>query len=74
LGVWELAFVTFDVLFFFELLTSFTLGGHNFIISNSFSTIVNVLNSSRRKVQVLFGHEKQQSLPLLFGLPLALNA
>ncbi len=40
-GVRELTFVVFDGLFF-EFLTPFTLGGHNFLISNPFSTIVNV--------------------------------
>jgi hypothetical protein len=36
--------------------TPFTLGGYNFLISNPFSTIVNVSNALRGGVQVLFGH------------------
>jgi hypothetical protein len=40
---------------FLEFLTPFTLGGHNFIISNLFSTIVNESNALKGGVQVLFG-------------------
>jgi len=45
-------------------LTPFTLGGHNFLISNLFSTIFSVLDAPRGGLQVLFGHQKQQSPPL----------
>jgi hypothetical protein len=33
--------------YFFEFLASFTLGGCNFLISNSFFTIANVLDAPR---------------------------
>jgi len=49
---------------FFEFLTPFTLGGHNFLISNPFSTIVSVFDAPRGGIQVLCGHQKQWSLPL----------
>jgi hypothetical protein len=49
---------------FFEILTPFTLEGHNFLISNLFSTILSVLDAPRGGLQVLFGHQKQQILPL----------
>jgi hypothetical protein len=49
---------------FFEFLIPFILGGHNFLISNPFSTIVSVSDVSRWGVQVLFGHQKQGSPPL----------
>jgi hypothetical protein len=39
---------------FLEFLTPFTLGDHNFLIFNLFSTIVNESNALRRGVQVLF--------------------
>jgi hypothetical protein len=41
-------------------------GGHNFLISNPFSIIVNV---SRGGVQGFFGQQKQQSPSLESGLP-----
>jgi hypothetical protein len=41
---------------FFEFLTPFILGDNNFLISNPFSTILIVLNASRKALQVLFGH------------------
>jgi hypothetical protein len=34
-----------------------------------FLIIFNALNASIGGVQVLFGHQKQQNLPLGFGLP-----
>jgi hypothetical protein len=40
-----------------ELLTPFTLGGRNFLISNPFLMIVSVLDVLRRGVQVLFNHQ-----------------
>jgi hypothetical protein len=40
LGVQELAFITFNG-FFFEFLTPYTLGGHNFFHSIPFLTIFN---------------------------------
>jgi hypothetical protein len=51
-------------LFFFELLTPSTLGGHNFLNCILFLTIFNVPNVPIKKVQVLFGHQKQQGCPL----------
>jgi hypothetical protein len=50
--------------FFFEFLTPFTLGDHNFLISNLFLTIVCVLDVPRGGLQILFGHQKQQNPPL----------
>jgi hypothetical protein len=50
--------------FFSEFLTPFTLGGHNFFIPNFFLTIFNVLDVPRGGLQVLFGHQKQQSPPM----------
>jgi len=44
---------------FFQFLTPFTSGGHNFLISNPFLTIVSVSDVTRGGVQVLFGHHKQ---------------
>jgi hypothetical protein len=35
------------------------LGGHNFLISNPFLTIVSVPDVQREGVQILFGHQKQ---------------
>jgi hypothetical protein len=49
---------------FFEFLTPFTLGDHNFLISNPFSTILIVLDAPRGGLQVLFGHHNQQNLPV----------
>jgi hypothetical protein len=57
------------MIYFFEFLTPFTLGGRNFLISNPFSTIVSVSDASGKGVQVLFGHQKQWNLPLGFGMP-----
>jgi hypothetical protein len=60
--VWWFVFWVLDPLYFW---------GSNLLISNSFLTIVSVLDVLRREDQVLFGHSKQQSLPLGFGLPWA---
>jgi hypothetical protein len=49
---------------FFEFFTLFTVGDHNFLISNLFFTILNVLDAPRGGLQVLFGHQKQQNPPL----------
>ncbi len=57
-GVWESAFIVFRGSFF-EFLTPFTLGGHNFLISNPVLMIANVLDVPRGEVEVLFGHQKQ---------------
>jgi hypothetical protein len=55
---------------FFEFLTLSTLGGHNFLNSIVlFLTIFNKPNASIKEIQVLFGHQKQPSLLLGFGLP-----
>ncbi|CAK9257327.1 unnamed protein product, partial [Sphagnum jensenii] len=48
---------------FWEFLTPFILGGCNFFISNPFSMIVSVLDVPREGVQILLGHQKQQSPP-----------
>jgi len=42
--------------FFFEFLTPFALGVHNFFVSNPFSMILSVLDALRGGLQVLFGH------------------
>jgi hypothetical protein len=49
---------------FFEFFTPFTLGDHNFLISNPFLTIIIVLDAPREGLQVLFGHQNQQNPPL----------
>jgi hypothetical protein len=49
---------------FFYFLTPFTLGDQNFLISNPFFTILIVLDVPRGGLQVLFGHQNQQNLPL----------
>jgi hypothetical protein len=49
---------------FFEFLTLFTLGDHNFLISNPFSTILIVLDAPRGGLQVLCGQENQQNPPM----------
>ncbi len=53
----------------FEFLTPSTLGGINFFNPNPFLTIFSVPNAPIGRVQVLFGHQKQQSPPLASGLP-----
>jgi hypothetical protein len=57
LGVWELAFVTFDG-FLKKFLTPSILGGHNFLNSIPFLMIFSAPNVSIGGVQVLFGHQK----------------
>jgi hypothetical protein len=49
---------------FFEFLTPFTLGDHNFLIFNPFFTILIVLDAPRGGLQVLFGQQNQQNPPL----------
>ncbi len=56
------------VVCFFEFLTPFTSTGHNFLNSIPFFTISNAPNVPIRKVQVLFRHIKQWSLPLRSSL------
>jgi hypothetical protein len=70
LGVWELAFVAFNG-FFFKLLISSIVGGHNFLNSIPFFMIFSVPNAPIKRVQVLFGHQKQWSPPLESNLPWA---
>jgi hypothetical protein len=53
----------------FDFLTPFTLGAHNFLVSNLFLTIVNVPDAPRGGVQVFFGHHKQLSYLLGSSLP-----
>jgi len=56
---------------FFKVLNPLYLGGggHNFLISNPFSIIVNVSDVPRGGFQGFFGQQKQQSPPLESGLP-----
>jgi hypothetical protein len=49
LGVWEPAFLLFDG-FVFGVFDTLYFGGNNFLISNPFSTIVNMLDVPRRRV------------------------
>ncbi len=63
MDVRELTFVAFGDLFFFEFLTPFTLGGHNFLIYNPYLTIVSVLYALRGGVQDWFGHQKNRAFP-----------
>jgi hypothetical protein len=62
-----------SVICLFEFLTLFTLVGHNFLISNPFSTIVSVSNAPGGGVQVLFGHKNNGALPLDLAFPEQLN-
>jgi hypothetical protein len=55
--------------FLFEFLTPFTLGGCNFFTSIMFLMFFCVLNVLITRVQVLFGQQKQWSLPLGSHLP-----
>ncbi len=48
-------------------------GGYNFLNSNPFLTIFSMLDVPTRRVQILFGHQKQQSPPLGSSLPWALK-
>jgi len=41
----------------------------NFLISNQFLKIFSVSDAPRGSIQVLFGHQKQQSTPLGSSLP-----
>jgi hypothetical protein len=66
LGVLKPTFVVFNS-FFLEFFTPFTLGGHNFLISNLFSAILSVLDAPRGGLQVCFAHQKKQS-PTLAGI------
>jgi hypothetical protein len=52
------------VVCFFEFLTLFTLGGHNFFNSIPFLMIFNVTNAPIGGVQVFFGHQKNGAIPL----------
>jgi hypothetical protein len=59
---------------FFEFLTTYILGGRNFLSSNPFFMILSVTDAPRGGAQVLFGHQKQghqkqQSPPLGSSLP-----
>jgi hypothetical protein len=64
LSVWKLALIVFGGFSSFEFLTPFMLVAHDFLISYLFSMIISVSNTPRGGVQVLFGHQKQQSSPL----------
>jgi hypothetical protein len=50
--------------FFFEFLTPFTLGRHNFLTLILFLITFNLLNAQRGRLQVLFAHQKQKNPPL----------
>ncbi len=67
-----LSFLVLDGLFF-GVLDPFTLGGCNFFNSNPFLMILNASDAQIRRVQVLFGLQKQWSPPLRSGLPWALK-
>jgi hypothetical protein len=67
-----LGFVRFDGLFFVFLKPS-TLQGHKIFNFNLLSTIFSVSDAPIGGVQVLFGHQKQQSPPLGSGVPWALK-
>jgi len=58
---------------FFWILDPLYFGGRNFLNSNMFLTIFDVLDVPIGGVQVLFGHQKQQSPPLGSGLRWTLN-
>jgi hypothetical protein len=51
------------------MLDSSTLGRRNFLNSNPFFTIFSAPDAPTEGVQVLIGHQKQQSPPLGFSLP-----
>ncbi len=68
MGVWELTFVAFGELFFW-VFDPFIFGGHNFFNSISHLMIFSVLDVSIRGVQILFGHQKQWSLPFDLACP-----
>jgi hypothetical protein len=61
------------VVCFFEFLTPSTLRGNKFLNFIPFLTIFWTPNVSIRRVQVLFRHQKQWSLPLGFNLPWTLK-
>ncbi len=69
----RISLVMFDGLFFFKLTTPSTLRGCNFLNFIPFLTIFCAPDMSIKGVQVLFGHQKQQSLPLESGLPWVLK-
>jgi len=59
LSVQEPAFVVFGGLFLW-VFNPFYFGGHNFLISNPFSTIISVSDALRGGgVQILLGHQKE---------------
>jgi hypothetical protein len=64
MGVYEPAFILFNS-FFLEFLTPFTLVGHNFLISNLFSTILNVLDAARGGLQGFLHTKSNRALPWL---------
>jgi hypothetical protein len=55
--------------FFLEFLTLILWGDRNFLNSILFLTIFSVLDAPIRRVQDLFGHQKQESPPLKSSLP-----
>jgi hypothetical protein len=54
---------------FFEFLTPFILGGHNYLNFIPFLTIFSAPYLPIKRVQIFFGHQKQQSPPLGSCLP-----
>jgi hypothetical protein len=58
---------------FFEFLTPSTLGGHNFLNPIPFLIIFSAPYAPIGGVEVLFGHQKQQSLPLASCLHLSVE-
>jgi hypothetical protein len=56
--------------YFFEFLTPYTLGGHNFLNFIPFLIIFNALKAPIKGVQVLLRHQKQWNAPLQSWLAL----
>jgi hypothetical protein len=64
----KLAFIRLSRLFFLAFDPS-TLRGCNFLSYILFMNFFSVLDAPIKRVQALFGHQKQWSLPLKYGLP-----
>jgi len=73
LGVQKPVFVVFVVLggLYFWVLDPLYFGGHNFLISNPFSMIVNASDASREEVQICLDTINNRALPLGSTLPWA---
>jgi len=62
-----------SVICIFEFLNPYTLGGCNFLISNSFSMIVNVSNAPRGEFKFCLDVKNNGALPLDPACPERLN-